>query len=81
MCLDGFDNVDEEMIGRRLDQSAGIPMSGIAGQIIKAFQRDVISGTENRDKLSELFQLGRINRKIVIAQLPIEFLDRCPMKT
>jgi predicted nucleic acid-binding protein len=64
MCLDGFDNVNEEVVGRRVDQSVGIPMSGIAGQIIKAFQRDVISGTETRDKLGELFQAGRINRKI-----------------
>jgi hypothetical protein len=39
-------------------------MSGIAGQIIKAFQQDIISGIGPVDKLSELFQLGRINRKI-----------------
>jgi hypothetical protein len=35
-------------------------MPGIARQIIKAFQRDVISGTETRDKLGELFQAERI---------------------
>jgi predicted nucleic acid-binding protein len=64
MCLDGFDDVNEEMVGRRVDQSVRIPMSGIAGKIIKAFQQDIISGTETRDKLSELFRAGRINRKI-----------------
>jgi predicted nucleic acid-binding protein len=45
-------------------QSVGIRISGIAGQIIKAFQQDIISGIGAVDKLSELFQLGRINRKI-----------------
>jgi hypothetical protein len=59
MCLDGFDNLDEEVLGRRLDQSVGILMSGIAGQIIKAFQWDVISRIGAVDKLSELLRAGR----------------------
>lgn len=54
----------EETVGRRVAQSVGIQISGIAGQIIKAFRQDVITATQARDKLNELFRAGRINRKI-----------------
>ena len=54
----------EETIGRHVAKKLGIPISGIAGQIIKAFQQEVISATEARNKLSELLRAGRISRKI-----------------
>ncbi len=54
----------EETIGRHVAKSLGIPVSGIAGQIIKAFQQEVISATEAYNKLDELLKAGRINQKI-----------------
>ena len=54
----------EETVGRRVAQSVGIQISGIAGQIIKAFRQDLIAATEAQNKLSELLRGGRINRKI-----------------
>lgn len=54
----------EETVGRRVARHLGIPISGIAGQIIKAFRQEIITAAEARAKLSELFQAGRINRKI-----------------
>jgi predicted nucleic acid-binding protein len=59
----------EETVGRRIAQNIGIRISGIAGQILKAFRQSVIPATEARDKLNELFQGGRINRKIYDALL------------
>jgi predicted nucleic acid-binding protein len=59
----------EETIGRRVTQSIGIQISGIAGQIIKAFRQDFIVATEAQNKLSELLRGGRINRKIYEALL------------
>lgn len=54
----------EETVGRRVAQSVGIQISGIAGQIIKALRQGIISATEAQTKLSELLRAGRINRKI-----------------
>ena len=59
----------EETLGRRIAQSVGIQISGIAGQIIKAFRQDLIAATETQNKLSELLRGGRINRKIYEALL------------
>ena len=59
----------EETVGRRVAQSVGIQISGIAGQIIKAFRQNVISATDAHNKLNELFRAGRINRKIYDALL------------
>lgn len=59
----------EETAGRRVAQSVGIQISGIAGQILKAFRQGIISATEGQDKLSELLRAGRINRKIYDALL------------
>jgi predicted nucleic acid-binding protein len=59
----------EETVGRRVAQSVGIQISGIAGQIIKALRQNVISATEASSKLSELLRAGRINRKIYDALL------------
>ena len=54
----------EETVGRRVAQSMGIHVSGIAGQIIMAFRQNGISATDAHDKLNELFRAGRINQKI-----------------
>lgn len=54
----------EETVGRRVARGLGIHISGIAGQIVKAFRQGIISAAEACDKLSELLQAGRINRKI-----------------
>jgi len=54
----------EETVGRRVAQSLGLSISGIAGQIIRAFRQQIIAAAEARTKLSELLQAGRINRKI-----------------
>jgi predicted nucleic acid-binding protein len=59
----------EETAGRRVAQSVGIQISGIAGQILKAFRQGIISATEAQTKLSELLRAGRINRKIYEALL------------
>jgi predicted nucleic acid-binding protein len=48
----------EETIGRHIAKNLGIPISGIAGQIIKAFQQEVISATEAYNKLDELWLSG-----------------------
>ena len=61
----------EETVGRRVAQGLGIPISGIAGQIIMAFHRGIITAQEARNKLLELFQAGRINRKIYEALLAV----------
>jgi predicted nucleic acid-binding protein len=61
----------EETVGRRVAQGLGIPISGIAGQIITAFHRGIITAQDARTKLLELFQAGRINRKIYAALLAV----------
>ena len=61
----------EETVGRRVAQRLGIPISGIAGQIITAFHRGIITAQEARNKLLELFQAGRVNRKIYEALLAV----------
>jgi predicted nucleic acid-binding protein len=59
----------EETVGRWVAQRLGISISGIAGQIITAFRHGIITAQEARHKLLELFQTGRINRKIYEALL------------
>ncbi len=54
----------EETLGREIAALAGIHFSGIAGQIVKAFRADLLSFDETQEKLWELLQVGRINRKI-----------------
>jgi predicted nucleic acid-binding protein len=61
----------EETVGRRVARGLNIPISGIAGQIIAAFRRGIITAQEARNKLLELFQAGRINRKIYAALLAV----------
>jgi predicted nucleic acid-binding protein len=59
----------EKTVGRRVAERLGISISGIAGQIITAFRHGIISAQEARNKLLELLQAGRINRKIYEALL------------
>jgi predicted nucleic acid-binding protein len=47
----------EETVGRRVVQSVGIQISGIAGQVMKAFRQDLIAAIEAHDKLSELLRV------------------------
>ena len=54
----------EETQGRRVAQEMGVHISGIAGQIIKAYQADMLADTEAFNMLNMLLQNGRINRKI-----------------
>jgi predicted nucleic acid-binding protein len=54
----------EEEAGRQCARSLGLQISGIAGQIVKAFRAGLISSREAQDKLRELFEAGRINRKL-----------------
>jgi predicted nucleic acid-binding protein len=54
----------EEEAGRQCARRLGLQFSGIAGQVLKAFRGGLISGGEAEDKLRELFEAGRINRKI-----------------
>jgi predicted nucleic acid-binding protein len=61
----------EETVGRRVARGLNIPISGIAGQIIAAFRRGIITAQEARNKLLELCQAGRINRKIYEALLAV----------
>ncbi len=54
----------EEEAGRQCARSLGLQISGIAGQVVRAFRIGLIPGQEAVDKLRELFERGRINRKI-----------------
>ncbi len=54
----------EETAGRRVASQLGIHISGIAGQVIKAFRQNLISAEETYSKLNELLKAGRINYKI-----------------
>ena len=57
----------EETIGRQIAILAGIRISGIAGQIIKAYKEKLIGSEEAESKLHEMFSSGRINRKIFLS--------------
>lgn len=59
----------EETVGRRVAQSVGLQISGVAGQILKAFRQGISAATEAQDKLGELLRGGRINRRIYEALL------------
>jgi predicted nucleic acid-binding protein len=54
----------EEEAGRQCARSLGLQISGIAGQVVKAFRAGLISSEEAQDKLRELLEAGRINRKL-----------------
>jgi predicted nucleic acid-binding protein len=54
----------EKEAGRECARSLGLQISGIAGQIVKAFRAGLIAGLEAEDKLRGLLEAGRINKKI-----------------
>ena len=54
----------EEQAGREVAQQLGISISGIAGQVVRAFREKLLTLEEALDKLHELFASGRINTRI-----------------
>lgn len=61
----------EETAGRTLAQNLGIHISGIAGQIIKAYRLGLIVKNDTLTMLAELLHAGRINRKIYTALVAV----------
>ena len=57
----------EERAGRAAARALDIPYSGIAGQVIKAFDQKLLSAQESREKIQTLFEKSRINRKVYLA--------------
>lgn len=54
----------EETMGREIAGSCGIHVSGIAGQILKAYREGLISGKDAEEKLTQLYSAGRIGRNM-----------------
>ena len=54
----------EEQAGRAAAQRLGLNISGIAGQVLRAFRREIIDAAEAEQKLRLLYDAGRINKKI-----------------
>ena len=54
----------EEEAGREIAQRLGLKISGIAGQVLRAFRSSNISAEEASQKLQILYGAGRINKKI-----------------
>jgi predicted nucleic acid-binding protein len=57
----------EEVKGRKIARSAGLRVSGIAGQIGYAYRQRIIEKEEALDKLQQLLGLGRINQDVYTA--------------
>ena len=54
----------EEEKGRLTAQKLGLKISGIAGQVLKAFRLKLIGDREAIEKIDDLYRAGRINKKI-----------------
>jgi predicted nucleic acid-binding protein len=54
----------EEEAGRVVARQLGITISGIAGQVLRAFREKILTREEALGKLQELFAAGRINTRI-----------------
>ena len=54
----------EEKAGREIAQRSGVHISGIAGQIVRAFRLHLLSADESKKLLLELSVAGRINKLI-----------------
>jgi len=54
----------EEEAGRSVARQLGVSISGIAGQVLKAFQENILTTEEALHHLDELFTSRRINTKI-----------------
>lgn len=59
----------KETVGRRVALAAGVKISGIAGQILRAYREEVVDRSAAQSLLGELLAGGRINRKIYLALL------------
>jgi predicted nucleic acid-binding protein len=57
----------EETVGRRVALKLGLEISGIAGQVVKAFRHRIVDKAEAASKLQQLLNGGRINQKIYSA--------------
>lgn len=55
----------EERVGRDTARAKGVSYSGIAGQLMKARRLGLLSRAEAAEKLSTLFEAGRINRTLL----------------
>lgn len=51
----------EDNDGKEFAKGQNIPVSGIAGQILKAFQKKIIDKNEALEKLQEMFDKRRLN--------------------
>lgn len=54
----------EEATGRRAARAAGLTISGIAGQVIKAHRQRLVSAQRARTLLNDLLEHRRINERI-----------------
>lgn len=54
----------EEEAGRKVARELGIPISGIAGQILRAVREKVVGRPEARRMLGHLKKEGRINQRV-----------------
>lgn len=54
----------EEEAGRKVARELGIPISGIAGQILRAVREKVVGRPEARRMLGDLKEKGRINQRV-----------------
>lgn len=54
----------EEEQGRRIAASLGLKVSGIAGQILKAYRARLISAAVAQAHLAELLKAGRIGKRL-----------------
>jgi predicted nucleic acid-binding protein len=54
----------EEEAGRSVARQLGVSISGIAGQVLRAFREQILTAEETLNKLHELFTSRRINTRI-----------------
>jgi predicted nucleic acid-binding protein len=54
----------EEEAGRRIAHRLGLKISGIAGQVLRAFRTELVSSTQADQMLNALYEAGRINKRI-----------------
>lgn len=54
----------EEQAGRDVARKLGVSISGIAGQVLRAFRDKILTAEETLNMLHELFTYRRINTRI-----------------
>lgn len=55
----------EDRLGRELASSEGLIVSGIAGQILTAHRRGILTATAAREQFQHLYEVRRINRRLL----------------